>query len=221
MKKIRIAAATAALALILSLGTPALAYSDTDGHWAEEYITTATDRGLFAGVGEDRFAPEATMSRAMAVTVLWRFVGKPGYESDPDFSDVTAGTWYDPAIRWAARCEIVTGDGDGRFRPDEPVTREELVTMMLRALMQQYPALFAGQLSTPEFYAANWLEYTNANFTDGWSGGEWAAAALGWAVSTGIFEGDDDGLLRPGDDLTRAEAAAVFCRAFERYGEYA
>lgn len=218
MRTRRIAALTLAFALVLALASPALAYSDTERHWAKDVIDEMTTRGLFNGTGGNLFEPEETMSRAMAVTVLWRFIGSPAYESIPAFTDVSMQSWYSAALRWATRCEIVTGYEDGTFRPNDPVSREELAMMLLRALMQLYPTQFTGAKTTPEFYAANWLEYANENYVDGWSGGYWASAALGWATMVGIFEGDGDGTLRPGDDLTRAEAAAVFSRTLATYG---
>ncbi len=214
-KRLRVTALALAIAAVLAL--PAAAYGDTDGHWAIDYIDDATQRGLFAGVDETHFAPEQEMSRAMAVTVLWRLAGKPAYESPHGFPDAQTEGWYAAPLRWAKRCGIANGDDSGLFRPDDSITREELAALLMRFLMNEQSVHFEGRMNTPEFYHASFIDHATTHFSDADKCSLWAASALGWAIETGVLKGDSEGTLRPADTLTRAEAAAMFCRVVELY----
>ena len=93
---------------------------------AEQYVS---DNGLMQGVSETRFAPEAAVTRGMIVTVLYRHAGAPAFVGKAGFSDVAEGAWYRDAVEWAAEAGLITGYGDGRFGPDDPVTREQLAVI--------------------------------------------------------------------------------------------
>lgn len=214
-KRLRIIALTLAAALLLAL--PAGAYPDTAGHWAKSDIDAVTELGLFGGMEDGSFSPEESMTRSMAVVVLWRLAGRPAYETPHKFPDAVERGWYSTALRWAKRCEIATGDEKGYFRPAGSVTREELVTLIVRWLSQTYPERFEGQMNSLDFYAASYLDHATEHFTDASSGSYWAASALGWAIETGTLKGDEDGQLRPSATVTRAEAAAIFVRVYDLY----
>lgn len=129
-KRVRFIALTLAAALLLAL--PAGAYPDTAGHWAKSDIDAVTELGLFGGMEDGSFSPDASMDRSMAVVVLWRLAGRPAYETPHGFPDAVERGWYSTALRWAKRCGIATGDEKGYFRPAGSVTREELVTLTVR-----------------------------------------------------------------------------------------
>ena len=84
------------------------------------------------GVGNGKFAPNDTTTRAQVVTMLWRLEGSPAYVGMSEFSDVDNEQWYGPAIRWASAEGIVNGYDDGRFGANDAVTREQLVTILYR-----------------------------------------------------------------------------------------
>lgn len=214
-KKLRIAALILAAALLLAL--PAAAYGDTAGHWAEKEIDAVTELGLFGGMEDGSFSPDAPMNRAMAVIVLWRLAGRPAYETPHGFPDAAERDWYSTALRWAKRCGIATGNEAGLFLPENSVTREELVTLIVRWLSQTYPKRFEGQMNTLEFYSASYLDHATEHFADAATGSQWAAAGLGWAIETGTLKGDGNGCLRPTATVTRAEAAVIFARVFDLY----
>ena len=159
---------------------------------------------LFNGVSEDRFAPEQPMTRAMLVAVLWRLFGEPYVDRPDPFDDVPNRSWYANAVTWAAENKLIEGVGDGRFAPDAPVTREQLVTILHRMEPRPEPAASAGEGRYPDF----------AQVSPG------CRDALRWAVSLGIVEGSKqaDGtlLLHPGASATRAEAAALLMRYIDR-----
>ena len=102
-----------------------LPFTDVNNHWAYSAIKRVYNRGLMLGVSDTRFAPNQALSRAMLVTVLYRLADEPDVTADNPFTDVPAGQWYTNAVIWAAANGIVSGFGDGTFRPNEPATRAQ------------------------------------------------------------------------------------------------
>ena len=94
-----------------------LPFTDVNNHWAYSAIKRVYNRGLMLGVSDTRFAPNQALSRAMLVTVLYRLADEPDVTADNPFTDVPAGQWYTNAVIWAAANGIVSGFGDGTFRP--------------------------------------------------------------------------------------------------------
>lgn len=160
MKKwMRLAAAALGLALGLALLLPACAarrgedagapaapmqtpagmaglsagFSDVDsGAWYAGAVDYVREHGLMEGVGEGRFDPEGSLTRAMLVTVLWRQTGQPVVNYLMRFSDVDGGQWYTEAIRWAAGNRLVGGYGNGLFGTGDPITQEHLSLILQR-----------------------------------------------------------------------------------------
>ena len=95
-----------------------LPFTDVNNHWAYSAIKRVYNRGLMLGVSDTRFAPNQALSRAMLVTVLYRLADEPDVTADNPFTDVPAGQWYTNAVIWAAANGIVSGFGDGTFRPN-------------------------------------------------------------------------------------------------------
>ena len=168
--------------------------------WYYGSVRDACNCRLFNGVGEDRFDPEGTMTRAMLVTVLWRQSGAPVDEPVNPFSDVPAQTWYTDAVCWAAKNKLAEGVGGGRFAPDSPVTREQFVTILHRLNGKPEPKETVDE----------------SRFADFGKVSDWALDAMRWAVSSGIVEGSKqaDGtlLVNPGAHATRAQGAALLMR---------
>ena len=148
------------------------------------------------GVGDKRFKPEESMTRAMLVTVLWRYEGAPEAGANR-FSDVPDGQWYTAAVAWAAENGIVGGVGGGKFEPDGNVTREQIATILFRYAQKKGTASAErGSLSA---------------FPDASSVSSYAREALAWAVAEQIMNGSD-GWLLPQGDATRAQVAAILMR---------
>lgn len=174
------------------------------GDWFYEPVKYVYERGLFSGVGNDQFAPRASMSRAMLMTVLHRQAGSPAAASGSQFSDVPEGEWYAEAIRWGAWQGIASGVGDNRFDPNGQVTREQTVVMMYN---------FASRYMGLNMDASADL----SAFADGDRVSGWAQQAMVWAVSRGIISGSGSGgqvLLEPQRSTNRAEMATMlrsFC----------
>lgn len=175
--------------------------------WFYEAVKFVMEQGLFKGVAEDRFDPEGTMTRGMFVTVLGRLAGVDESQyRDGAFSDVAAGAWYAAFAQWAAETEVAAGYPDGSFGPGDEISREQMVTMLYR--LAQAMGLDPVVEEPVDL----------SGFGDGGQIAPWALDAFSWAVSVGLIEGTDKGLLNPGNTATRAEAAAMLQRAAALFG---
>ncbi len=171
--------------------------------WYYDAVVYAVMNGLFNGVAPNTFEPDSSMTRAMVVTVLWRYAGTPAVESS-SFSDVPVGSWYEQAVSWAAANEIVNGVGDNRFDPDGLVTREQLA-----AIIYRYCAKNEIDISA----SADLATYPDAAMVS-----EWACDSMSWAVALGLINGiDQDGTLylKPEGNATRAQVATILMRFIE------
>ena len=166
--------------------------------WYRAAVDFVAGRGLFSGIGENTFAPEETLSRGMFITALYRLEEPEIQTLDLPFADVPTGAWYEKAAIWGRLVGIASGDGDGAFRPDDAVTREELAVMLYR-----YGQLLNLSTSGRDSLSA---------FTDSGDVSDWARDAVAWAVDSGMINGDENGRLAPGATATRAEAAAMLQR---------
>lgn len=106
--------------------------------WGLDAISFVAARGLFEGNDMGQFQPEAPMTRSMFVTVLCRLTGAElDYDGTSEFTDVPSDAWYAPYVAWATKNGIVTGYGDGRFGPEEPVSREQMCVLIQRLLAEE------------------------------------------------------------------------------------
>ena len=145
-----------------------------------------------------------TTSRAMIATILWRLEGSPVVNYTMRFDDVDAGSWYGEAVRWAASEGIVTGYGSNSFGPDDPITREQMATMLYRYAQYKKYDVSVGENT-------NILSYADSDQL-----GEWAVPAMQWACGAGLINGTGDGsTLSPQGQATRAQAAGVLMRFCE------
>lgn len=181
---------------------PSEKYTDVDqDKWYHEGVDYAIKNGLMEGVGSNLFAPDATTTRAMVVTILYRLDGEPAVMKDIPFADVPAGQWYSNAINWAAANGIVDGYGNGKFGPDDTITREQMAAILYR--YASYKGYSVSDL-------ANLTGYTDAA-----SVSEWASTAMRWAVAEGLIEGTSATTLSPSGDSTRAQVATILMRFCE------
>lgn len=123
--------------LTLSLTIPGFAadtsFTDVASDaWYAGAVEYVVEHELMNGVGGGRFNPGGDTSRAMLVTILWRMEGEPVVNYLMQFPDVAAGEWYTEAVRWAASEHIVDGYPDGSFGANDPVSREQIVTILWR-----------------------------------------------------------------------------------------
>ncbi len=172
-----------------------LPFTDVNNHWAYSAIKRVYNRGLMLGVSDTRFAPNQALSRAMLVTVLYRLADEPDVTADNPFTDVPAGQWYTNAVIWAAANGIVSGFGDGTFRPNEPATRAQAAVMLCGY------AKLAGRDTTQR---ADLSAYADAAEIP-----SWALAEMQWANAAQLIRGRSDTILAPNAGTTRAEMAKI------------
>ena len=171
------------------------------GTWYFDSVSFAFANGLFSGTSDTGFSPEASMTRAMLVTVLWRMAGEPKADKASNFSDVAPGHWYEQAVAWAVENKIVSGYGNGRFGSGDPVTREQMAVILMNyAKLKGYDVSATADLK---------------KFTDSAGVSSWATAAMQWANAVSLVSGTGASTLNPLGNATRAQVAAVLMRFVE------
>ena len=184
-------------------GCPGKAYVDVPdaSHWAHVGIDFVLKAGLFYGTSETTFDPDATMTRAMLVTVLYRLEGKPETNAENPFEDIADGMWYTDAVVWAAENGIVNGVAANIFDPDGEITREQMA-----AILYRYTKFKGLTLNDGDYVE----EYPDINKVS-----PYAAEAMRWANAEGLINGMSNGetvLLVPEGNATRAQVAAILMR---------
>ena len=172
-------------------------YDVAQGAWYYDAVQYVTQRGLMTGVSDRQFAPNAILSRAQAVQILYALAGGPTVSASNDFVDVNRGDWYADAVSWATANGVVSGMGKEMFGPNAPLTREQL------ALILYHYAQVAG-------YAPHQGGMAIQEFSDSASISGWALEAVQWAVNAGLISGTGDGMLDPDGAATRAQVAQIF-----------
>lgn len=167
------------------------AFSDVPASsWAKKAADFVSARGIFKGTGHNAFSPDNTMTRGMLAVVLYNLEDSPAHAFDGAFADV-GESWYTDAVHWAAEQGIVTGYGDGRYGPNDAITREQLAVILWRYAGS--PAAEGGDLP----------------FADAGQVSSYAVEALRWAKEQGIVNGVGNGQLMPKGLTTRAQAAQM------------
>ena len=173
-------------------------FRDIAGHWAEESIIRLNALGLVSGTGDRRFEPDRGISRAEAVALVVRALGgsEPAAGTNA-YSDLDERHWAYEAIRKATAAGIVNGLPDGRFGPSLPVTRAEAAVMIGRAL------------------GLSPLRTAPVPFID-LAPDHWAASMINRLQEEGLLSGSPGGLVRPDEQISRAEFSVLLLRAVEK-----
>ncbi|MBQ6431714.1 MAG: S-layer homology domain-containing protein [Oscillospiraceae bacterium] len=193
------------------------------GSWYEQGVIYAYEKGIMVGTSKTEFSPNADTTRAMIVTILYRLEGSPEVERTDSFTDVPENEWYSDAVSWAAQEGIVNGYGNGKFGPQDSITRQQLAAILCR-----YTAHKGASVS-----ANGWA----SSYPDISSVSAWAVAAMQWAVGEEYITGslvNGQAFLLPEASASRAQIATILTRylnsdkdtidlaALEAYGrEYA
>jgi len=170
----------------------------TVGTWAANSIDFAYHCGLINGVDATRFAPNSPMTRAMLVTVLYRAAGSPQVATTTNFTDLTAGDYYYNAVVWANMNGIITGTTDTTFAPNNPVTRQQIATILYR---------YAKATGNMTQHQADLGLYTDRDSLE-----PYAVEPMAWAVGQGIISGTTPTTLSPLSQATRAQVAVMLHR---------
>ncbi|MBE6927753.1 MAG: hypothetical protein E7467_04600 [Ruminococcaceae bacterium] len=183
------------------MNCPSNVFVDVDPtQWYHDGIDFALTNGLFNGMSNTTFEPGTSMTRAMLVTVLWRYAGEP-IEGENQFVDVDDDKWYTEAVTWASHNGVVNGVGNGRFDPDGKITREQMATILYR-----YAQSIGEDVSMQTDLGA---------FPDAGRVADYARDAISWAVAEGIIGGtqiNGKTYLDPSGNATRAQVAVILMR---------
>lgn len=190
--------------LMSSTPLPADGFADVPSSaWYAESVGRAVEMGLMQGMSETTFMPDASVTRAMVVMMLYRSAGEPALAADAaatDFADISGDEWYANAVKWASANGIVEGigtaDGNVNFAPNAFVTREQLSTMLYR--YEQH---------TGGGFEGSWM--LMLDYSDRASISDWAYEGVCWMTVNNVMQGDQ-GMFNPLGTATRAQLAKVF-----------
>ncbi len=200
----RILATLLVLAMVLTLVPAAFAssFSDVpDDKWFAEAVNYCVDNEIMSGVGDGKFDPNGKVTREQGVQALYALDGSKEVAFEALFTDVKDGKWFAPAVIWGAKNEIVAGTGNGKFGVGLNVTREQMASFFFR-----YANYVKADTTATDDLAA---------FPDKGNTSSWAVDSVKWAVGAGIISGKVEGgktLLKPKDELTRAELAVMMMK---------
>ena len=179
---------------------PIDAFTDANAKaWYHDGVHFCLDNGLMVGYPDDLFMPDAGTTRAMLVTMLWRFEGAPVVNYLMMFDDVEQDAWYAEAVRWAASEGIVLGYDDTTFAPDDSITREQMAALLYRYI-QKNGGGFTGM----------WMFLLD--YTDRAEVSEWAYESVCYMTMHSLMQGKNDKVFDPQGSATRAEVATLFRR---------
>ncbi len=173
---------------------------ETDWHYsAVKYVY---ENNLMSGT-EKGFEPDAKMTRAMLVTVLFRLNGGKKTETDAVFNDIENGKWYTDSVLWAASVGIVSGVGDNNFAPDSEITREQMAVILYNF------AKYKNQINdkTQNEKIDKFEDFDDVS--------DYAKDAVSWANGEGFISGESKNTLNPKNTATRAQIASLLMRYCE------
>jgi hypothetical protein len=182
---------------LYAVGCNEVSFADIEKHWAQNNIEFLAAREIIKGKSAGRFDPDGNVTRAEFVTMLANSLDNTtvtGYRSS-GLDDIAAGAWYADFVNWAVANGIVSGFGDGNFRPNDLITREQMAVMMYN-----FTKATGAELD---------LVKDKKSFTDEDKISSWSAEAITRMQQSGIINGRTDGSFSPQGTSTRAEAATV------------
>ena len=202
----RFGALLLALVLTFSLSVTAFAavedtgFSDVDADdWFADSAVYVRDNGIMNGTSATTFNPDGTTSRGQITAILYRAAGSPAVSDAVDFPDVAPGAYYADAAVWAAANGVVTGYADGTFRPNDPITRQQMAAILWR-------------------YAGSPAAEPGTDYADESAIAAYAVTAVDWARDAGVISGRDGNRFDPSGRATRAQAAVILHRYLELTG---
>lgn len=189
-------------------GVKAAPFTDVaSSDWYSAAVDYAYFGGLFSGMGEDLFAPLSNMDRAMMMTVLYHLAGSPEEErlaATATFQDVPAEQWYATFVSWAAQQGVSAGTGDGKFSPNQQVTRQQVVV-----LLYNFATNYMGITLSERSDITGCTDYNQV--------AAWSQDAMSWAVGGGVMSISSGGELEPERSASRAEVASMLMNFSQHY----
>ena len=182
-----------------------LDFSDVaEDNWYFDAVKFVVNNGLFNGVSNKGFEPQTNMTRGMLVTVLYRMEEKPDISDiNSNFSDVVMDSWYEDAVNWASNNGVVNGYENGKFGPNDYITREQIVAILYRYCeLKSYDITVKGDVSA---------------YSDSGDIHDYALIPIKWALGNGLLSGRGNGVLAPSGNATRAEVATIIMRFYNMF----
>ncbi|MFC9777008.1 S8 family serine peptidase [Paenibacillus chitinolyticus] len=181
-------------------------FADMSTHWAKRPVEVLAARQIVDGMEVNRFVPQAGVTRAQFAAMLARLLQLPAApDGKQQFRDVAKGAWYADVIARSYSAGLVSGVTDDRFMPDEPITREQMAAMLVRAFAYG-SGIAPDELPVPK----------TASFADEGTAGSWAVPFMRKAAGLGLIDGYEDGTFKPLNGATRAESASVIYKLSAR-----
>lgn len=171
-------------------------FGDITGHWAKSAIDLLASKLIITGTSDTAFSPAQKVTRAEFAALITRSLGLAATSSGAAFSDVSASAWYADAIHTAAAAGLITGYTDGSFKPNSPITRQEMASILSKAMK------YTGATLTADPAAL-------AKFSDAADIAAWSQSAVEEIAAAGIIQGRADGSFAPQMSATRAEAVTM------------
>ena len=170
--------------------------------WYYDAVEYVYENGMMNGTGSNVFSPNATTTRGMIVTMLYRLEGEPRVSGTSTFDDVADGMYYADAVIWANANGIVTGYDEATFGPNDAITREQMAAILYRYAQYKGYDTTQGGMAIREY--ADYEEIS-----------EYALIAMDWAVNAGLVTGTTSSTLTPDGSAVRAQVATIFMRFME------
>ena len=182
---------------------PMSKFTDVDMKaWYHDGVHYCLDNSIMTGFPGDLFKPNGTTTRAQIAQILYNLEGQPAFMNDNVFTDVVSGSWYEKAVVWAQGKGVVAGYPDGTFKPNDPITREQLAV-----ILYNYAKYKEIDVTVDE-------NTNSLSFNDFWDTSEWAKPAMMWAIDRELIVGTNWDL-KPQGDAVRAQAATIMCKFCE------
>ncbi|MGD0152510.1 MAG: Ig-like domain-containing protein [Thermacetogeniaceae bacterium] len=186
---------------VVTTGVSSGDFGDIQNHWAQKQIADLVDRGVLKGVNESEFMPDANVTRAQFTTMLAGILDLGSQqEANLAFTDIPVGAWYRDNVSAAVYAGLISGYGSGLFGPDDLITRQQMASMVVRALLTRQKATRPNESETAAILA---------RFRDQSSISDWARSEVALAVQQGIVHGMTSDTFAPQAKATRAEAAVI------------
>ena len=205
----RIVSGIISLMMVVVIAFPVSAKTDfsdvKDPSWYSNSVSYVVNKGYMSGVGNNQFAPQGNVSRAQVVQILYAKEGKPSVADKEVYKDVPNNRWYSSAVSWCSGKEIVSGYPDHTFKPDQYVTREQLVAILYKYLIYLGKEPVEGTIKKL------------SDFSDANDIATYAVPAMKWAVGNGIISGNNN-RIEPKGTANRAQIAVIikaFCEKVE------
>ncbi|PYG90333.1 S-layer family protein, partial [Ruminiclostridium sufflavum DSM 19573] len=182
-------------------------FKDAEKHWSKSYVNDAGSRLIDNGTGNGNFAPDKAITRAEFASMIVKALGLTGTNFTAKFSDVQKSDSYYSYIYTAYEYGILAGYSNGKFGPQDLITREQAMTMLAKAM-----DIAGMDVKVTDADISNQLEL----FKDSESISIYARQTAAICVKNGIFDGDTKGRLTPKDSFTRAESATVIIKLLKK-----